>query len=146
MKQDPYLVTPVPLEHLPSVWADVEAALGPALETAAGKVGLDDVFLGAAEGNYAIWLVLKDNKIEAVFTTRVALYPKRRALVVDWVGGKGLFRWIDVAMNAIRDQAVRNQCLHVEGYGRTAWARALKRHNFVPEYVAYRMELTDGQG
>lgn len=144
MSSAAFTVTPVPVEHLMSVWGDIQAALEPALETAAGKVGLDDVFLAAVEKEYVVWLVLENDAIVAVFTTRVAQYPKRKALVVDWVGGKKLFRWIDAAMSAIKDQATRNGCEHVEGYGRTAWARALKRHGFAPEYVAYRMELDHG--
>lgn len=144
MSSGGFTITPVPVEHLHTVWGDIHAALEPALGTAAGKVGLDDVFLAAVEGEYVLWLVLEGDAAVAVFTTRVAQYPKRKALVVDWVGGKKLFRWIDAAISVIKDQAARNDCEHVEGYGRTAWARALKRHGFAPEYVAYRMELTDG--
>jgi hypothetical protein len=139
-----YVISHVPPEHLPYVWGDLERVLAPAVSTAAGKVGMDDLYLGIADGSYVAWVVLKDDAIVAAFTTRVAAYPKRKSLVIDWVGGKDMFRWINDAMHVIKVQAQTNDCRHVEGYGRTAWGRALKRHGFAPEYVAYRMELGNG--
>jgi hypothetical protein len=144
MTEPGFVITPVPVEHLPTVWGDIQAALAPALETAPGKIGLDDVFLAAVDREYVIWLVLEGDNVVAAFTTRVAVYPKRRALIIDWVGGKKMFRWIDAAMSVIKEQAIKHGCLHVEGYGRLAWGRAIRRHGFVPEYVAYKMELGDG--
>ena len=35
-------------------------------------------------------------------------------------------------------------CEHLEGYGRTAWKRILKKFNWEPDYIAYRMELNNG--
>ena len=35
-------------------------------------------------------------------------------------------------------------CEHLEGYGRKAWSKVLKKYKWEPEYIAYRMELKDG--
>jgi hypothetical protein len=144
MRYETFTITPVPIEYLPAAWADVETVLGPAVKTAAGRFGMDDLFLEIAGGTVALWLVLENMQVVAAFTTRVAQYPKCRTLIVDWVGGKKLFRWIDAAMSVIKEQARLNSCPRVEGYGRAAWTRALSRHGFAPEYVAYRMEMKDG--
>jgi hypothetical protein len=146
MKHEPYVITPVPLEYLPSTWADIERVLAPAVKTAGGRIGMDDLFLAAADGSTVVWLVLEGLEVVAAFTTRVAEYPKSKTLVIDWVGGKKLFRWIDAAVSVIKDQARANGCPRIEGYGRPAWTRALQRHGVVPEYVAYRMEMSGGYG
>ena len=35
-------------------------------------------------------------------------------------------------------------CSHLEGYGRKAWIKVLKKYNWEPEYIAYRMEIDNG--
>ena len=35
-------------------------------------------------------------------------------------------------------------CEHLEGYGRKAWSKVLKKYKWEPEYIAYRMELGNG--
>jgi hypothetical protein len=139
-----YVVTPIPQHYLPVVWGDLTRVLEPAVDTAKGKVGMDDLYLQLVDGTTVAWGVLKDDDLVAAFTTRVVEYPKCRGLVIDWVGGRQLFRWIDDAVRVMKEQARANDCQSIEGYGRVAWGRALKRHGFEPEFVAYRMELGDG--
>ena len=67
-------------------------------------------------------------------------------MAMDWVGGTRLREWSDLVMTTIMEYARVNNCSHVEGYGRKAWGRYLAKYRFEPEYIAYRMELADGQG
>jgi hypothetical protein len=139
-----YTVTPVPHEYLPGVWNDLARMLAPAIDTAKGRLVTSDLYLEIIDGTYVPWIVLQDGEPVAAFTTRVLPYPQRKALVVDWVGGQRMNRWIDAAIGVIKAQAEANDCQHIEGYGRLAWGRVLKRHGFEPEYTAYRMELGNG--
>ena len=139
-----YTVAPVTAEYIPRFWEDLAQMLGPAVDTAVGKIDTSDLYLGIVDGYYLPWLVLEDGAPVAAFTTRVVDYPKRKGLVIDWVGGKNMRHWIDAAIAVMRAQAEANDCRHIEGYGRMAWGRVLKRHGFEPEYIAYRMELDNG--
>jgi hypothetical protein len=65
-------------------------------------------------------------------------------MAVDWVGGAEMRHWMHLALNEMEEHARNNKCEHLEGYGRMAWGRVLKRRGWKPEYVAYRMELSDG--
>lgn len=145
MTASPMVVTPIPVEYLPVVWGDLARVLDPAVQTAEGRIGMDDLYFELVEGTTVAWGILDGDQLVAAFTTRVVEYPKCRGLVIDWVGGKHLFRWIDDAVRVMKEQAHANGCRSIEGFGRLAWGRALKRHGFKPAYVAYRMELEDGQ-
>jgi hypothetical protein len=146
MNNTNFIITPVPIKYAPTVWADIERVLAPAVKTANGRIGLDDFFIDVVEGNTVVWLVLENLEVIGAFTTRVAKYPKSKSLIIDWVGGKKLFRWIDAAMSIIKEQARIHGCDSVEGYGRKAWTRAIRRHGFVPECIVYRMEVNNGRG
>jgi hypothetical protein len=138
-----YIVAPVPAEYLPRVWNDFARMLEPAVKTAVGKVDIGDLYLGIVDEGYKPWMVYRDGAPVAAFTTRVLQYPKRRALSLDWVGGRDMSGWMADAYRMIRAEARANDCQHIEGYGRAAWGRVLKRYGAKPEYVAYRLEVED---
>ena len=94
------------------------------------------------EAIYVLWVVLdeEDNMVAAI-TTRIATYPRRKAMVLDFVGGTKLHKWKDTVIETIGRFAKENDCQHLEGYGRKGWERALRGNGFYSEYIAYRMEL-----
>ena len=63
---------------------------------------------------------------------------------MDWIGGKRMMEWLPKAMEILKDYAKDCGCSHLEGYGRKAWAKVLKKYNWEPEYIAYRMEMDNG--
>ena len=83
----------------------------------------------------------EDDSIVAAFTTRLIIYPQRKALVLDFVGGTRMKEWNDQLIDTMRKYANELECSHLEGYGRKAWGRSLQKYGFYPEYIAYRMEL-----
>jgi hypothetical protein len=133
-------------EFVDTLWPEVVRLLEPSVETSRGKYSIGDVREAVLSGELVLWLVWKDDRPVAFYTTRLIEYPNRRAMAMDWVGGNGIFSWMDAALSEMEAHARRNGCQHLEGFGRLAWGRLLKRRGWEPEYVAYRMELTDGQG
>jgi hypothetical protein len=78
------------------VWKDVERVLEKSVATANGKAEVIDVLDGVFDGTYVLWVVLDDdNSIVAAFTTRLIVYPQRKALALDWVGGTRMREWSD---------------------------------------------------
>jgi hypothetical protein len=80
----------------------------------------------------------------AAITTRLIEYPSKRALALDWVGGNRMSEWLPIAMEKFISFAKDCGCSHLEGYGRKAWTKVLKKYNWKPEYIAYRMEIDNG--
>ncbi len=137
-------VSAVPKETVRYIWKDVERVLKKSVDTATGKVKLIDVLHGILNDTYVLWVVFDGEEVIAAITTRIIQYPQRRSMALDWVGGSKMKEWQDMAIEKITDFAVSNGCQHLEGYGRKAWGRALKKHGFYPEYIAYRMEINNG--
>ena len=136
-------VSTVPKEAVKYVWSDVERLLKKSVEdTSRGKIDLIDILNGILNDTYVLWVVLdnEDNMVAAI-TTRISVYPRRKSMVLDFVGGSKLNAWKDVVIETISKFAKENNCQHLEGFGRKAWIRALRGNGFYPEYIAYRMEL-----
>ena len=135
-------VSLVPSKAVRHVWKDVEKLLKKSVATAKDKSGTIDVLAGILSGTYVLWAVMdEDDSIIAAFTTRLIVYPRRKALVLDFVGGTRMKEWNDHLIDTMRKYANELGCSHLEGYGRKAWGRSLQKYGFYPEYIAYRMEL-----
>tara|TARA_R110002012_G_scaffold275273_1_gene461841 strand:+ start:157 stop:570 length:414 start_codon:yes stop_codon:yes gene_type:complete len=132
----------VPEEAVSRVWKDVEGILSKAVDTVENKSDVIDILNGIFDGTYVLWVVLNDDdKVIAAFTTRLIVYPQRKALALDWVGGTQMKEWENQLIDTMKRYANKLDCSHLEGYGRKGWGRALKKYGFYPEYIAYRMEL-----
>lgn len=135
-------VSLVPPEAVRHVWKDVEKVLKKSVATAQDKSETIDVLAGILTGTYVLWVVMnEEDSIIAAFTTRLIVYPQRKALVLDFVGGTRMKEWNDQLIDTMRKYANELGCSHLEGYGRKAWGRSLQKYGFYPEYIAYRMEL-----
>ena len=78
----------VPEKAVGRVWKDVEGILNRAVKTVKDKTSVIDILDGVFDGTYVLWVVLDDDdKIVAAFTTRLIIYPQRKTLALDWVGG-----------------------------------------------------------
>lgn len=135
-------VSLVPSKAVRHVWKDVEKILKKSVATAKDKSNTIDVLAGILNGVYVLWVVMdEEDSIIAAFTTRLLVYPQRKALALDFVGGTRMKEWNDQLIDTMRKYANELECSHLEGYGRKAWGRSLQKYGFYPEYIAYRMEL-----
>ena len=139
------VMTPVPVQYLDSVWPEVEDMISKAVDTTNGKFTTASVYDDIKRKFYILWIIMKDDVILGVLTTRILEYPTKRALAIDWVGGGSMARVLSLTQTTLKKYAKDNNCSHFEGYGREAWGRWLKKYGWEPEYVAYKMELSNGR-
>lgn len=133
--------TPVPKDLLPLVWPRVEGYLSKAVDTANGKMTVDDVRHGIESDLYLLWVVVDGDDIIAAITTRIINYPSCDGMALDWIGGKRIKEWIGMVNKTVTNHARSHGCSHLEGYGRAAWGRLLDRHGWKEDYVAFRLEV-----
>jgi len=117
------ICTAVPREAIDIVWGDVSSLLNKAILTSGGKYHIDDIYENLTKGYYNLWLIVDDKdgeKVIAALTTRIIWYPNRKAMAMDWVGGKRMMEWLPKAMEILTDFAKDCGCSHLEGYGRKA--------------------------
>lgn len=134
----------VPVEIVPSIWDDVIRVLEKSVDTSRGRFFMHDVFENVMEGQYLLWVATIDDEIVAAITTRIVVYPNKRGLAMDWIGGKKMMHWLPLAQKAVEEYAIQLGCDHLEGYGRKAWGRWLAKYGWEPDYIAYKMEIKNG--
>ena len=124
-------------------WPHVMPLLKKATALSPGKVVVADILSQAEEGGLGVWAVVdaRENAILAAFTTRVAIYPRSRALAVDFMGGGRMKEWIGIVDETLSDHARELGCTRLEGFGRDAWGRVLKGHGWGVSHVTYEKEL-----
>ena len=138
------IITAVPIEGVDIVWSKAKDVFTKSVETSKGKFKAEDIRKELKEGGLVLWLVLEDSDVVAAITSRVIEYPGRRAMALDWVGGSKMNQWLPLVLNTLQKYAKECVCMHLEGYGRKAWGKILKKYGWNPEYIAYRMELGNG--
>lgn len=137
-------ITVVPPAVVDVVWDDAKKMLLRAVNATQGVYDIDSVERGLATGEFVLWLVLDGTKPVAALTTRICQYPTARGLAIDWLGGDRMREWLPMVQETMEQYARENNCTHLEGYGREAWGRWLRKYGWKPAYIAYKMELTDG--
>ena len=138
------MMSAVPKEAVSAVWADVARVMNKSVDTSNGKYHIDDLFHGIQSDLYVLWVIMEEEKVIAAITTRIIEYPGKRAMAMDWIGGSKMGKWLPIAQETIEKFAKDNNCTHLEGYGRKAWGRWLGKYGWNPEYIAYRMEISNG--
>ena len=116
-------IVPIGAPLLPQVWQHVAPLLNKAVRLSPELIRINDVYDAALQGVYLFWVALDEDKGEfvGVISTRIIDYPRRKALAMDFIGGSRMKEWLGMAQKAIEEHARRNDCSHLEGYGRRAW-------------------------
>tara|TARA_Y100000114_G_scaffold45933_1_gene41671 strand:+ start:549 stop:968 length:420 start_codon:yes stop_codon:yes gene_type:complete len=138
------MISAVPKEAVGAVWADVAKVMNKSVNTSNGKYHIDDLFHGIQSDLYVLWVIMEEEEVIAAITTRIIEYPGKRAMAMDWIGGSKMGKWLPIAQETLERFARDNNCTHLEGYGRKAWGRWLGKYGWNPEYIAYRMEISNG--
>lgn len=143
-----YEILPVRPDLVAAVWPHIEEHLQRAVDVCQERVDISHVYEATTTGEYLLWLVTNSvsGNIVAAYTTRIADYPGRNALAVDFVGGSELSRWLPDALQKIEHHARRCGCDLIEGYGRAAWGRVLAPSGWEPAYTTYHKDLRHEQG
>lgn len=135
----------VPVAAITYVWTDVEPMLQKAIDASGGRYTTVSLLDALFKGELGLWVVMDEGNIIAALTTRICEYPKHRALALDWIGGARMKEWLPMAHDVFSRYAEDHGCTELQGYGRKAWDRWLRTYGWKPDYIAYKMELSDGQ-
>jgi len=138
-------IVPIGAPLLPKVWQHVAPLLNKAVRLSPELIRIKDVYDAALAGVYVCWVAVDEDSGEfvGVITTRIIDYPQRKALAMDFIGGSRIKEWLGMAQEAIEEHAKRNDCSHLEGYGRRAWLKYLQPQGWEQSYITFKKELTN---
>lgn len=116
----------IALEHLPLAWPVAAPLLAPAVELSEGRYDLTAVYEKLAQKFALLWLI-DDGKDETVaaFISRIAVYPRRKLLSIDFMGGERMTDWVETTDRVLESFARDAGLDGVEMVGRAGWSRTL---------------------
>ena len=135
------IFTAIPREALDTVWLQARELLESAVRTQEHTYHVTDIYSFISSGHVVLWFVYENDVPIAAICTRIQSYPYMKSLCIDWVGGKKMSKWLDLVLETLTKYAKTNNCKQLEGFGRKAWGRALERHGWKPNYIAYRVDI-----
>ena len=137
------IVSAVAPGDVAKIWLYVKGYLEKAIETSPKKYHVDDIYHLTQSGLYGLWVIIDEDtdEIVAAYTTRIIEYPNRRALALDWLGGKRMNEWLQLMHDTAKVYGRHKGCRHMEGYGRIAWKRVLQKVGWDPAYICYEVEI-----
>jgi len=134
----------VPVEAIQLVWSDVEPMLQKAIDASGGRYTTIGILASLLRRDMGLWVVMDGETPIAAMTTRIVAYPQCRSLAVDWMGGSRMREWLPLVQQTFSRYARDHGCTELQGYGRRAWERWLRTYGWKPDYIAYKMDLSDG--
>lgn len=135
-------MTAVPTSELKTVWTTVAPLLSPAVKRSGGRVTMSTLFAALSEKRSTLWVAYpEDRTIRAAFVTRVAQYPAKRTLVVDFTGGSDMHAWVIEAQATFRAYAADAGCSAVELAGRAGWERVLRPYGWRESFMVLEVDV-----
>lgn len=113
-------------DHLPLAWTVAAPLLAPAVELSEGRYDLGAVYEKCAQKFALLWLVdnEKDETV-AAFISRIAAYPRKRFLSIDFLGGDRMAEWVSETDRVLQAYARDAQLDGIEMVGRAGWTKSL---------------------
>lgn len=126
-------VSLVPVEHINDVWDVVRPMLEPAVSVTNGRFSTYSVYNDLQRGDSHLWIAFDDEgNIHGAVTTDIIDYPEKRCLSMTFVGGSKFSEWSHPLNEILENWARDNQCEAIEGQGRPAWNRLVRRFGCKP--------------
>jgi hypothetical protein len=126
------LLNPV---HLESAWPKCAPWLIQAIGAADEWDQIDEIRQDVAKGRMQLWVVQNEQNAEvlATFVTEIQLVGRAKTLVVRWMGGKEIDKWLD-DLGVIERWGQRNDLTSVEIWGRPGWSKRFAPHGYREDF------------
>jgi len=115
------MISGVLAHDLDKVWLVVEPELEKACRRSTDGTTTQQLYEWVKNREAQLWLCP-----DAVFVTRIVIYPHCKALQITSCGGKNMKRWLPEAKTLFEAYARFHQCDRMEIIGRIGWKRVFK--------------------
>lgn len=131
----------IPPGRVPNEWHAAVPVLRNAVARSGGRHTMKTLFEMLKSGEGHMWGIYEGDTLVGVATTRVADYPAKRFLTVDFIAGTRVREWIekldDVLGNFARDIGAEA----MEGIGRKGWDGLMRSRGWNRSMVIMEREV-----
>ena len=131
----------IPTDLVGDVWHQVGPLLKKAAARYADSYDISHVRGRLESGDAALWIVMVEEEMKAAFTTDEILYPRRRIMLVELLGGTDAKLWYHDAMMDLAKIAAGAGYDAIQTSARRGWSKMAKSCGFSETAVTYEMEL-----
>jgi len=134
-------VSLVPKEHIADIWDDINGYMQGAADYTHGRFLAEDIREGVETQDQQLWIAFDGVDVYGAVVTEVSIYPRKKALVMHFTGGKQLDKWKPQMLTLLRRFARDNQCDVIESYGRIGWAKVFENDGFKSKFMFYELPV-----
>lgn len=132
----------VPPDHINAVWDVVRPMLEPAVAVTNGRFSTYSVYAALQQGRSHLWIAFdEEGVIHGAVTTDIVDYPEKRCLCMAFVGGTRFREWGQALDAMLTRWAKDNACEAIEGQGRPAWDRLVRRYGCRPFATIFEKDV-----
>tara|TARA_R110000824_G_scaffold68302_7_gene176823 strand:- start:611 stop:1063 length:453 start_codon:yes stop_codon:yes gene_type:complete len=137
------IITAIPSDKILMLWEEVSPMLAPAVERSHGRWTMEFLLDALRSGQQHLWIVFEgDQPIKGVATTEILVYPNRKMLGIQYLGGKDLDTWGFSFLEIIEDFAKAAGCSGIEGTARKGFWKWMKEYDYKDAYTVYEKEIS----
>ena len=132
----------IPPNYVQTLWDDVEKYLAPAVARSHGRWDMQSLYESLRKMEQLLWVAFnEDNIIEGVATTEFTMYPKKKMLTLQYIGGENFNDWCWCMLEKFNSWAKDNECDGIEGTARHGFWKWLEQDGFSRSYTVYEKEV-----
>ena len=138
-----HTVALIPPNYVSTLWNDVEEHLAPAIARSRGRWDMQSLYESVRKMEQHLWVAFnEDNVIDGVGTTEFVIYPKKKMLAMQYIGGTKNNGWVWEMHEKCNGWAKDNECDGIEGTARHGFWKWLEQDGFERSYTVYEKEVS----
>ena len=131
----------IPKNMVADAWANIGPLLAAAVKRSGNVGDISDVRRAIDQGDVALWAVMRNGSLEAAFTTNEIIYPRRKVMSVELLGGKDAEMWYYDTVVKLAAIAKKAGYDAIETTARKGWSKMAGKAGFKETGVTFELEL-----
>lgn len=131
-----YEVSLVPTNKVTKVWDRIEPLVDKVIPYTYGRMLTVDVLHSLITNQYHLWIIYKDDEeIEAIAITEFMKYPRKTVLLINFISGDNLDKWIKELDKTLVKFSKESGCDFLEACGRAGWERKVTKLGWIKKFT-----------
>ena len=141
-KKMTHTVALIPPNYVQILWHEVKDYLGPAIARSRGRWDMEALYNALVGADQYLWVAFnKDKEIEGVGTTEFVMYPSRKMMAIQYLGGRNFNSWVWEMLEKFNGWAKDNECDGIEATARHGFWKWLEQDDFERSYTVFEKGL-----